>query len=51
MQWHPDRPHNYDNVAEATAKFQAVKDAYDSLTRLAREGSSTVVWANRELSG
>ena len=34
LKWHPDRPHNHENAAEATAKFQAVKDAYDQLTTL-----------------
>ena len=28
MRWHPDRPHNRDRGAEATAHFRVVKAAY-----------------------
>merc|ERR1712216_163514 len=31
MQWHPDRPQNLNRIAEATEKFQAGKQAYDTL--------------------
>jgi len=31
MQWHPDRPHNKEKPIEATEKFRAGKQAYDTL--------------------
>lgn len=31
MRWHPDRPHNSGNAAEATEMFQMAKEAYDFL--------------------
>lgn len=38
--WHPDRPQNHGNVAEATARFQAILQAYQNLQRRAQQGQS-----------
>lgn len=37
LQWHPDRPHNRENLEEATEKFQAGKQAYDALLQEHRQ--------------